>query len=676
MAPRKRTFKEDADAWRTEHTRDLPEAPMKFPVQDVSHPRESNKIFALINKEVVPTNWPDQTFDHIARNDLEIVENGDGTAQGTLQKKPVCYFCKEQRGPQNDVMLLTCDGQMSGEMRDGEVMSEKDRPFRPCGIRFHRTCASTYNADDYNFQYAARFECQGKILCPLHCCGACNVEHQKQSAYVPMLTQCAICLRAFHSECCLPGGAKPLNVAIRLGRSETSTFRMIVCPAHQDTTGTVIQKHLESCCEAGCPIEAKKNKEFENPKPSVPKPKKTPEEKLQQCKKCIRSFHPSCKATKKINNQDAPADICDNCVCQDTISVGVTVIALCPKTKKFQLGKVIRPTDGQLGMMEIKWLHKNRPASYPEKSLVPNSEVAEMRKCYLRIAAAGQLKFWAEEFKHWDEHHLMRCPKVYKKVFLEVKTSVYARKSKKMNTLLLPDVCKCGPNKNCERNECENHMDGRECPPHCASKKSPGFTCNNQLISLGYVHPGLEVRKTEEKGQGVFATEDIKEGEFLAGVHGEICDPIESKKRMEVIESAFDYQCNNYSMTLVQDYTMDMGKYGNITRYVNHSCDPNSELMMDYVFVEQRGKKLFWESRCYLEARKDIPKGTEVTIAYGFDRKNLMIDCKCRADNCTQDMSTKPELDKKVKTKKAKPGKGRKRGAQTVNAPPAKKAKK
>lgn len=56
---------------------------------------------------------------------------------------------------------------------------------------------------------------------------------------------------------------------------------------------------------------------------------------------------------------------------------------------------------------------------------------------------------------------------------------------------------------------------------------------------------------------------------------GEVIDPFDFHKRVE--KYAKQKKEHHYFMALKSDEIIDATNKGNITRFINHSCDPNSE---------------------------------------------------------------------------------------------------
>lgn len=60
-------------------------------------------------------------------------------------------------------------------------------------------------------------------------------------------------------------------------------------------------------------------------------------------------------------------------------------------------------------------------------------------------------------------------------------------------------------------------------------------------------------------------------GTFVDEYMGEVIDQNEMIKRMKKIL----YKNNNYMVQLKHDEIIDATRKGNITRFINHSCEPN-----------------------------------------------------------------------------------------------------
>jgi RNase H-fold protein (predicted Holliday junction resolvase) len=132
-------------------------------------------------------------------------------------------------------------------------------------------------------------------------------------------------------------------------------------------------------------------------------------------------------------------------------------------------------------------------------------------------------------------------------------------------------------------------------------------------------YPKLKVVPAGGKGFGVLAGENISEGQFVIEYVGEVI-PIEDCAERMVKARHF------YFLTIDANEGIDATLRGNIARFINHSCDPNCETQKWWV----KG-----ETCIGIFAKKDIPKGTELTFDYQFERLGVAKQkCLCGSVNC------------------------------------------
>lgn len=135
----------------------------------------------------------------------------------------------------------------------------------------------------------------------------------------------------------------------------------------------------------------------------------------------------------------------------------------------------------------------------------------------------------------------------------------------------------------------------------------------------------IQTRKSGIHGKGVFAVQDIAEGETLIEYVGEIISWKEAQRR-------HPHDPNDPNHTFYfhvdEDRVIDAKVGGNSSRWINHSCDPNCEADEE-------------DGRIFIKALRNIPAGEELNYDYG-----LMLDepytkkvkaeypCWCGAKNC------------------------------------------
>ena len=124
--------------------------------------------------------------------------------------------------------------------------------------------------------------------------------------------------------------------------------------------------------------------------------------------------------------------------------------------------------------------------------------------------------------------------------------------------------------------------------------------------------------KIDNKGRGLYAAKDIKEGTKIIDYLGKI---ITNKEADE--SSKYDNKKKIYLFSLNKKFSLDGDFPFNIAGLVNHSCDNNC----DY-----NGKGL----KIWITAIRDIKKGEEITCDYGFgfDKDYKQFPCKCGSKKC------------------------------------------
>lgn len=131
-------------------------------------------------------------------------------------------------------------------------------------------------------------------------------------------------------------------------------------------------------------------------------------------------------------------------------------------------------------------------------------------------------------------------------------------------------------------------------------------------------------------GKGVYAQKSIQKDSVIGKVQGEITTSDEVDPR--------------YLMELDGDYLLrPTGTF----RYLNHSCNPNSEL---FVWDDQELDPDTGTRPLYVTALRTIAKGKQLTIDYGWPAE-FAIPCKCRSKKCRGWIVDKKDLKKIRKIK-------------------------
>jgi uncharacterized protein len=137
-------------------------------------------------------------------------------------------------------------------------------------------------------------------------------------------------------------------------------------------------------------------------------------------------------------------------------------------------------------------------------------------------------------------------------------------------------------------------------------------------------------------GNGVFADEAIRKGDRIVRYKGKV------RTHAQVDEAYGELEENGHTFlfTLNDDYVIDANVDGNVARWINHSCAPNCEAVL-----EENSKGKGHKDKVFIEAIRDIEPGEELTYNYGIvldephtAKMKKVWGCKCGAKKCTGTM--------------------------------------
>jgi uncharacterized protein len=122
------------------------------------------------------------------------------------------------------------------------------------------------------------------------------------------------------------------------------------------------------------------------------------------------------------------------------------------------------------------------------------------------------------------------------------------------------------------------------------------MSSENLLVSDSPVH-----------GKGLFINKNLKDGDLITHITGELIDENECVRRENEEENVYIFfkDDNEY---------IDVAN-NQLLRYLNHSCDYNCDIDED-----EHGNLILY-------AVTDIPAGSELTIDYGYDE--IYQYCSC-----------------------------------------------
>uniref|UniRef100_A0A1D1XHF1 Histone-lysine N-methyltransferase ASHH3 n=1 Tax=Anthurium amnicola TaxID=1678845 RepID=A0A1D1XHF1_9ARAE len=156
----------------------------------------------------------------------------------------------------------------------------------------------------------------------------------------------------------------------------------------------------------------------------------------------------------------------------------------------------------------------------------------------------------------------------------------------------------------------------------CSSSCRCGDFCRNKPFQRRALKK-LKVVKTEKCGLGLVADEDIRQGDFVVEYIGEVIDDKSCEERLWKMKHRGD--TNFYLCEVNHDMVIDATFKGNRSRFINHCCEPNTEMQK-------------WrndgETRVGIFAIRNIRKGEELTYDYQFVQFGADQDCHCGASGC------------------------------------------
>ena len=157
--------------------------------------------------------------------------------------------------------------------------------------------------------------------------------------------------------------------------------------------------------------------------------------------------------------------------------------------------------------------------------------------------------------------------------------------------------------------------------------------------------PYFVVRRSRVHGRGAFALRRIRKGTRIVEYLGERVSHREADRRYEDRDSR-----DNHTFLFIVDTrtVIDAGAGGNEARFINHSCNPNCETVIE-------------DKRVYIEAIRTIEPGEELNYDYQLARSpddppdaDEIYACRCGHPQCRGSMLWPP---KKTPAQAERPGK-------------------
>jgi SET domain-containing protein len=142
----------------------------------------------------------------------------------------------------------------------------------------------------------------------------------------------------------------------------------------------------------------------------------------------------------------------------------------------------------------------------------------------------------------------------------------------------------------------------------------------------------FEIRPSPIQGLGAFATRPIAAGTRLIEYAGERLTPAQADARYP---DAPGQRHHTFLFAIDDDVVVDAAVGGNEARFLNHSCDPNCDVVVD-------------DERLWIETVRDVAGGEELVYDYAFvlperhtPAAKRRYPCRCGAAACRGTMLSK-----------------------------------
>ncbi|XP_040462025.1 histone-lysine N-methyltransferase EHMT1 isoform X10 [Falco naumanni] len=155
-------------------------------------------------------------------------------------------------------------------------------------------------------------------------------------------------------------------------------------------------------------------------------------------------------------------------------------------------------------------------------------------------------------------------------------------------------------------------------------------TCRNRVVQNG-LRTRLQLYRTQKMGWGVRTMQDIPLGTFVCEYVGELISDSEADVREE---DSYLFDLDNKDGEV---YCIDARFYGNISRFINHLCEPN--LIPVRVFMSHQDLRF---PRIAFFSTRHIEAGEEIGFDYGdrfWDIKGKYFSCQCGSPKCKHSSS-------------------------------------
>jgi len=167
-----------------------------------------------------------------------------------------------------------------------------------------------------------------------------------------------------------------------------------------------------------------------------------------------------------------------------------------------------------------------------------------------------------------------------------------------------------------------------ECNRDCGCNQ---LTCHNRAIQHG-ITARVQLYRTPDRGWGVRALKHIPRGSYVCEYVGELITDSAADQRED---DSYLFDLDNRDG---ETFCIDARRYGNVSRFINHRCQPN--LVPVKVFVDHQDVRF---PRIALFTSRDVEPLEELGFDYGekfWIIKYKTFTCKCGSPKCKYSSET------------------------------------
>ena len=135
----------------------------------------------------------------------------------------------------------------------------------------------------------------------------------------------------------------------------------------------------------------------------------------------------------------------------------------------------------------------------------------------------------------------------------------------------------------------------------------------------------FEIRESPMQGLGAFAVQPIRAGLRLIEYAGQRLTPAEADARYPDVEGE---RHHTFLFAIDDDVVIDAALDGNAARFINHSCDPNCDAVID-------------AGRIWIDTIREVATGEELAYDYAYvleerhsPAAKRRFPCHCGATRC------------------------------------------